>query len=346
MPFWTPEARSRTKSRPHSDRSRTNPRANHQSSLQFLSDNDTFRYAPLHPSKRSIRILKVLPGLFRGELLQCELVNCTTDYPYTCLSYTWGECTDTYHILINRQPFFVRSNVWDFLRMARTKYPQRPFWIDAICIDQTNVEERNSQVAEMGAIYSNAMQVITWLGKKKAMADFFQVWHDAVEVLDWNETWNGVIEDTTLWKETMAKLSEFKEGWCLFTEHAYWTRAWVTQEIALAKRVVLLAGDVELDISLCQHLDRISCFPQWTVDARFRTLIEIALIGIIGIRRREDESLVSLLEKFPNQHCSVVRDRVYSLRWLSIEGKDIVVDYNLSEPEFMFDLAGTCRKSM
>jgi hypothetical protein len=55
-------------------------------------------------------------------------------------------------------------------------------WIDAVCIDQSSVSERNYQVAQMGAIYAAAALVIVWLGNSQPIADFFRVWKECDEV--------------------------------------------------------------------------------------------------------------------------------------------------------------------
>lgn len=67
----------------------------------------------------------------------------TIDVPYLCLSYRWGDPTPNQMILINDQPFMVRQNLFDFLNMIRATQEALPlYWIDALCIDQTNTAER------------------------------------------------------------------------------------------------------------------------------------------------------------------------------------------------------------
>lgn len=77
-------------------------------------------------------------------------------------------------ILINGGLLYVRENLAAFLYMARrnaTQYTRNkhtfdlttPMWIDAICIDQSNVSERVHQVAQMSEIYSRATDVHVWL---------------------------------------------------------------------------------------------------------------------------------------------------------------------------------------
>lgn len=94
-------------------------------------------------------------------------MRCTTTHEgYNCLSYAWGDSKPEHLLLINGQKFYVKKNLFDFLENTRgqTKYKHVEYWIDALCIDQSNVAERNHQVAQMGMIYSKARHVIAWLG--------------------------------------------------------------------------------------------------------------------------------------------------------------------------------------
>ncbi|KAF1997475.1 heterokaryon incompatibility, partial [Amniculicola lignicola CBS 123094] len=85
---------------------------------------------------------------------------------YYCLSYCWGDYNPTQdkNILVNGKQFLVRANLWDFLDVARRKYPDRLFWIDAICINQSDNDEKGREVKRMGEIFSNATGVVVWLG--------------------------------------------------------------------------------------------------------------------------------------------------------------------------------------
>ena len=58
--------------------------------------------------------------------------------------------------------------------------PNTFLWVDAICINQNDLEERSSQVALMGTIYSRAMDTIVWLGKPD---DYSRVVHDLLQKL-------------------------------------------------------------------------------------------------------------------------------------------------------------------
>ncbi|KAF1967421.1 heterokaryon incompatibility, partial [Bimuria novae-zelandiae CBS 107.79] len=82
---------------------------------------------------------------------------------YTCLSYVWGPEDQGHTILINDKPYKVRRNLFEFLGVARTMHHSKWLWIDALCINQASITECNHQVQQMGLIYSNAVEVLSWL---------------------------------------------------------------------------------------------------------------------------------------------------------------------------------------
>jgi len=61
------------------------------------------------------------------------------------------------------------------MRVAQLKYanPARTFWIDALCIDQDSIHEKNHQVAQMGSIYAKSIEVISWLGFNQSIGRAF-----------------------------------------------------------------------------------------------------------------------------------------------------------------------------
>ncbi|KAH7347088.1 heterokaryon incompatibility protein-domain-containing protein, partial [Pyrenochaeta sp. MPI-SDFR-AT-0127] len=126
---------------------------------------------------QQIRLVRIIPS--RGSSpIRCEFVLSMVDNhkkPYTALSYIWGparERSDVVKIQLHDQDFWIRRNLWDFLQRARMDRSlcAKLFWIDAICIDQAGngsngLLEKNHQVNMMAEIYSNAHEVICWLGE-------------------------------------------------------------------------------------------------------------------------------------------------------------------------------------
>ncbi|KLU89562.1 hypothetical protein MAPG_08533 [Magnaporthiopsis poae ATCC 64411] len=129
----------------------------------------------------NIRLLKLLPAENHASMLQCTLAEsvCSPDAQYEALSYVWGkQSPDTMQaIQLNGLPFNVGKNLEEALRQLRPRVGlPRILWIDAVCIDQTNTQERNQQVAQMDNVYRNAARVTVWLGPETDMSSgFFQM---------------------------------------------------------------------------------------------------------------------------------------------------------------------------
>ena len=83
--------------------------------------------------------------------------------PYTALSCVWGNDSDQRIIQVDSQPFAATKNLHDALACLRDDKKILSIWADAICIDQLNISERNSQVTQMGRIYSSASHTIIFL---------------------------------------------------------------------------------------------------------------------------------------------------------------------------------------
>ena len=88
--------------------------------------------------------------------IACKLIFSRLDKgPYsTALSYTWGDPTITKAILIDGHALDVTVNLHDALKHLRPSpgSEMEPMWIDAICIDQQDIPERNQQVRQMGEL--------------------------------------------------------------------------------------------------------------------------------------------------------------------------------------------------
>jgi hypothetical protein len=97
------------------------------------------------------------------RLLECSLHHARTgSVAYAALSYTWGDPALTETILVDSEPFQATTNLAAFLktlarRQAKWDWPLGSLlnlWIDAICINQDDIPERNEQVLPMDDIYN------------------------------------------------------------------------------------------------------------------------------------------------------------------------------------------------
>jgi len=89
--------------------------------------------------------------------------------PYEALSYVWGPFNspdDPDLIQLNDCGFEVTTNLWRALYALRHETKDRVLWIDAICINQGDLEERSSQVQLMRDVYRKARSVVVWLGEE------------------------------------------------------------------------------------------------------------------------------------------------------------------------------------
>ncbi|KAH6848561.1 heterokaryon incompatibility protein-domain-containing protein [Alternaria alternata] len=229
-----------------------------------------FSYTSLDLSQRSIRLLLLHPDRSESGHIECELRDATVDEDYVCLSYVWGQPDEGYTVTINGRPLRVRMNLYKFLQQARKK-DLGWLWIDALCIDQENLAERTHQVQQMGSIYSRASRVISWLGPSPEMA--------------------GVLRNVALQhqRDNVRMDTDVK---ILFADE-YWTRAWVTQEVILARQHTLMADGVTLPMKNLHPLLGPPNDP--------RHLIRLLQLQEVSPGYFEGMSLIHLLEEFPDE---------------------------------------------
>ena len=137
-----------------------------------------FSHNPLSEEGDEIRLLVIEPSNQEDGPIHTRLehVSIEDEPAYFALSYTWGRPArwlddswdnpqSTKPIVVNGRCFRVRYNLFSALVAIRKNWPSEAFWwIDAICIDQTNILERNTQVARMRDIYGCSMGCLSWLG--------------------------------------------------------------------------------------------------------------------------------------------------------------------------------------
>ncbi|KAH8645843.1 heterokaryon incompatibility protein-domain-containing protein [Xylariales sp. PMI_506] len=126
-------------------------------------------YGPLEdgPDMPYFRLLTLHAAHNSTDPLHCtvskqSLASCGD---YEALSYCWGDAAGRLPIYCNNEQFAVTRNLEAALRHLRNKEDDRCLWIDAVCINQDDMEERNSQVLLMRSIYRSASKVVVWLGE-------------------------------------------------------------------------------------------------------------------------------------------------------------------------------------
>lgn len=159
---------------------------------------------------------------------------------YHCFSYllygtiyTWGDPADTVNIYIEGEAFQATSNLHAALCQLREK-GHKSLWVDAVCINQTDLEEKNIQLLQMGAIYQRANQTIAWLGNE---ADDSNKAFATIEAI--------AAEDRSP-LVTSASLRSLKP----LLQRPYWRRIWIVQELALSRETTLVCGSCELSLAI------------------------------------------------------------------------------------------------
>lgn len=131
--------------------------------------NDYYVHEPL-PQPDYFRILAVEPAREDTDEIVWELrVARISSASYNALSYSWamedGEASFNRQIRIAGKLKNVTQNLFQGLRRIRSRDRPLHIWIDALCINQDDIPERNSQVKQMASIYRNAASVLIWLGE-------------------------------------------------------------------------------------------------------------------------------------------------------------------------------------
>ena len=126
-----------------------------------------FSYKPLDKPSREIRVLDVFPNAFDEPLrasVRTVSLSAEPKPEYETVSYVWGDKNRRAEIVLDGFPFDVPASSKEALQNLRSETSVRTTWIDAVCINQDDVEERNHQVALMGAIYRSCIRTRVWLG--------------------------------------------------------------------------------------------------------------------------------------------------------------------------------------
>lgn len=174
-------------------------------------------------------------------------------YSYEALSHVWGESSGNCTITLDgKKGVPITDNLYAALRRLRRPDRRRVMWVNAVCITQSNLEERNWQVQMMGRIYSNTARVVVWLGDADGPSPNF----DEVPTVDVDELnkEGGKKADESKSSAEESSESESVSEWQKDTlrqvlnraSPPWWTRAWVTQEFALADDVKVAFGPVEV----------------------------------------------------------------------------------------------------
>lgn len=324
---------------------------------------ETFKHEPLDHTRQSIRLLHFPTNDQIPGILQCTIRHATISAKYTCLSYRWGDDVPTDRISINGKEAFVRRNLFNFLQIAskhdwqkrvqhicnqqeRSASPERWYWIDAVCIDQNNPAERNHQVQQMGKIFANAEQVFMWLGN----TENDRLLSESITLME--ETPG---EDTRLLESIISKEQDYGDVKSPYDakdllRNDYWSRAWVTQEVVLARHAVLLANKEAVELRsfasrVISTLHGRRAMNEMTLE-RFWVNSSPFMQFTTDFSSIKGTSLVELLVRFKDRKCTIARDRIFSLLSICGQNTRVKVDYSLPDEELVFQTLVSSRDQL
>lgn len=193
----------------------------------------------------------------------------------------------------------------DALRRIRKIASTRTLWIDAVCIDQDNVVERNSQVERMPSIYANAAQVLACVGESD---------DDSTWLFAQTKKWDGVSAPERLSRRAFRDIGAgYREKLEAFLGRPWFRRIWIVQEIALARDITMICG---LDEAAWDEFHDL--LERWGVD---ESLVEY-FPAVLRTRRNvrsgslNNISTLSLLQAVRGCLASDDRDKLFAVRGL------------------------------
>ncbi|OLN98031.1 Heterokaryon incompatibility protein 6, OR allele 9 [Colletotrichum chlorophyti] len=232
-----------------------------------------FKYTAL--GERDFRILTLLPGKFddplNGELSVGsidtyieEAAKHEGDIPesadsYEAVSYVWGSDAKPRHITIPSTGAEIPITESLHLCLKRVRLEDRPrlIWADALCINQSDNKEKESQVLLVHDIYASARRVLAYLGEEadgsgEAMALIEKFWH--VNLSNPLNAGARAFVEASLAEPVPDAPSGVEaemppqgdEKWLnvsRFWNRAWFRRVWVVQEFILARDVLMICGD-------------------------------------------------------------------------------------------------------
>ncbi|KAK2597777.1 hypothetical protein N8I77_012541 [Diaporthe amygdali] len=327
--------------------------------VEEIARSDEAGYTYTRLRRREFRLLRLHPAE-PGGALHCSLVTDSIDTPssYEALSYCWGVSEPAQRILISDEldsgftsptHFQVGPNLYSALHAVRMPNRPRVVWVDALCINQVDREEKNNQVSMMHEIYSKACQVIIWLGSPDPSSEFlFANLHQVFRpgfFSDGGDNGNAVSDP--------GFVSRMKQALTDLFSRPYWERAWIAQEVILAAEATAVVGQRQVDLAdlrVAQELfstaDGIHDGTRATAPDGVAALLngrnELLRTSSTGDVIARTKSAVELLLQFRGSEATDPRDRIYSLLSLSNDGGTIPVDYNKSAMQVFADFVSTC----
>lgn len=214
-----------------------------------------FQYSSLAPGE--IRVVRVYrqsdqPDQLKFNFRVTNLEDKTLKY--TAISYVWGDSVRTASAHArDGTTLALTASAHGVLEELMAENPFQYFWIDALCINQDDMTEKNQQVRAMGKIYAKASKVLIWLGRRcevyqRAFAHVRLLQERTADQIDWSLDGPEFWERSSFTKRKAHQIGSLpdcgfpSQGWDAIYkifEHSWFYRMWVIQEAVSAIRIFL-----------------------------------------------------------------------------------------------------------
>lgn len=235
---------------------------------------------------------------------------------YQALSYAWGDQHDRSYIWLNDVWTEVSCHLEAALHtlhsLPETAHGMK-YWIDALCINQNDVLEKNHQVKRMMNIYKLARTVVVWLGPEMEEDD------RAIQAM--NTTYRDASQNNKIITPPFFEERDW-DALYRFMKKPYWTRLWIVQELAANHdNTLFLCGSkrltrqmIKMAADCCNKLLRDdSRFPSkeqkdiWSISRRMYCLVDLE------VDRSSNDTLGKVLRLSRDSIASDPRDKVYGI---------------------------------
>ncbi|KAF5525567.1 Heterokaryon incompatibility protein 6, OR allele [Colletotrichum aenigma] len=230
-----------------------------------MDQDESYRYQPLPPVVEQnrpppfTRLLLLNPGSAEDPFeAHLELVHIEQAPPYEALSYTWGKPTEQPrdYIWLDGHSLPIKPNLEDALRSLRFPNQARRLWVDALCIDQSNLDERARQVQYMRLVYKHAARVVVWLGlKTSGTHEALQAAERIARPREYTDPAHSAADSAppdsdTLQALVSSMMEDIPESAMTNLDEVfqrpYFTRCWCVQEIVASSWAIAKIEDLEM----------------------------------------------------------------------------------------------------
>ncbi|KAI0450014.1 HET-domain-containing protein [Xylaria acuta] len=209
-------------------------------------------FLPIDSRRGQIRLLQIAPGQV-GEPIRCsyQIASVDENVPYQTLSYVWGEMGGNRTIIVEGTEAELTDNLFDALARIRHETKPRHLWVDALCINQQDGDEKTAQVNMMHRIYANCVQCNIWMGNIDAVAigvteaESLRAAEGAIGAV---QVLAGIESDSDLPPHLANRGQKIKAGKALkaLMHTQWWSRIWTVQEATSPRISTVLWGPLSI----------------------------------------------------------------------------------------------------